>query len=88
MTLSGLINFQSYAVVVTSLDGSGNVGPASPPQCAAPQPVSDFWSRYKENGGGAGGCALEGRGGASSAPVLAGVVALAAALLRRRRRRG
>lgn len=86
LTLTGLTNGLNYVVVVTSIDGSGNVGPISePPSCKQPEPTDDYWKTYKTDGGGASGCAL---GAGPSAPVFAvGILAAAAGLARRRRRR-
>jgi hypothetical protein len=86
LTLSGLDNGVLYHVVVASFDGSGNVGPASPLQCERPGAVNDFWQAYKDDGGGASGCALD-RSGNTQAGSLAGIglLAIAAALARRRR---
>ena|GEM_PF-1015895 len=86
LTLTGLTNGVNYVVAVTSVDGSGNVGPVSTPQCAQPQPVDDFWKTYKQEGGGASGCALEGAGPVAQMPVFGAAVAAILALLRRRRR--
>ncbi len=86
LMLSGLTNGIKYHVVVASFDGSGNVGPASPLQCQSPGAVNDFWQSYKDDGGGANGCALE-RSGNTQAGAIAGIglLAAAAALARRRR---
>jgi MYXO-CTERM domain-containing protein len=89
LTLTGLTNGKNYHVVVTSIDGSGNVGPASPPQCAIPEPTSGFWKTYKSDNGSATGCALEtGDGSSRDLPIFAlGLGAVAAAFVRRRRSR-
>jgi hypothetical protein len=89
ITLTGLTNGHNYVVVVTSIDGSGNVGPVSTPQCGQPEPTSDFWKTYKPDNGSASGCALEaGDGKSSDLPLFAlGVAATAAAFVRRRRTR-
>ena len=86
LTLSGLTNGIKYHVVVASFDGSGNVGPTSALQCASPGAVNDFWQSYKDDGGGATGCALE-QSGNTQAGAIAGIglLAAAAALARRRR---
>jgi len=87
LTLTGLTNGLTYHVAVTSIDGSGNVGPVSALQCAKPGAVNDFWQSYKDDGGGASGCALESGGNAQTGSVFGlGMFAAAAALLRRRRR--
>ena len=85
LTLTGLTNGLNYVVVVTSIDGSGNVGPISePPSCKQPEPTGDYWKTYKKDGGNATGCAL---GGGAGAQVFGVGIALAAAALARRRRR-
>ena len=43
VTLGGLTNGVIYDIVVTSIDGSGNVGPASLPACGIPAAVTDFY---------------------------------------------
>jgi hypothetical protein len=87
LTLTGLTNDAIYHVAVTSIDGSGNVGPTSVLQCAKPGPVNDFWQSYKDDGGSASGCALEQGGNAQTGSVFGlGIFAAAAALVRRRRR--
>jgi hypothetical protein len=87
LTLTGLTNGVTYHVAVTSIDGSGNVGPVSVLQCGKPGAVNDFWQSYKDDGGGASGCALESGGNAQTGSVFGlGMFAAAAALLRRRRR--
>ncbi len=87
LTLTGLTNGLTYHVAVTSIDGSGNVGPVSVLQCKKPGAVNDFWQSYKDDGGGASGCALESGGNAQTGSVFGlGMFAAAAALLRRRRR--
>ena len=86
--ITGLTDGTWYNVVVAAVDGTGNVGPASPEVCDYPAPVQDFWQTYRQDGGQANGfCALEtvGAGGPSLAGV--GAVFVGAALLRRRRRR-
>jgi hypothetical protein len=89
ITLTGLTNGVSYVIVVTSIDGSGNVGPASTPQCQMPAPVTDFYKTYREASGStpSGSCTLERTGIPAQAPAsgVAFVGALAAWLRRRRR---
>ncbi len=88
-TVTGLKNGFQYDVVVAAVDNYGNVGPpSSPPVCATPAPVNDFWKIYRTDGGGAGGgfCALEAVGApAGSTVAFAGAGALVIAGLRRRR---
>jgi len=85
-----LINGHQYAVAVAAYDDDGNVGIVSNLGCQTPAPVTDFWDKYKEDGGLAGGgfCALE----APGAPVAGSVFGIGAgtalvAYGRRRRRR-
>jgi hypothetical protein len=88
-TIDGLTNGLNYVVVVTSIDGSGNVGPASTPMCQSPAPVNDFYKTYREADGStpSGSCTLEGAGIPAQAPVTVMAFAGAfAAWLRRRRR--
>ena len=89
LTLTGLTNGHNYVVVVTSIDGSGNVGPVSTTQCGQPEPTSDFWKTYKGDNGSATGCALEaGDGSSGDLPLFAlGVAVTGAAFMRRRRTR-
>lgn len=85
--ITGLQDGTWYNVVVAAVDGTGNIGPASPQVCDFPAPVSDFWQTYRKDGGQAGGfCALDtiGAGGTSLAGVA--FVVVGAALARRRRR--
>jgi hypothetical protein len=87
-SISGLVDYVTYTVVVTAVDGMGNVGPPSSEVCDFPAPVQDFWQVYEADGGGHGGyCALEtvGVGGPSLAGV-AGFFIVGGALRRRRRR--
>lgn len=90
-TISGLKNGITYYVAVAAVDGSGNIGPASNVVCDYPAPVNDFWTLYRNAGGGAGGgfCALEAAG--EPVPSTAGIAivigATALGLQRRRRRK-
>jgi hypothetical protein len=88
-TIQGLVDYVTYTVVVSAVDGMGNVGPPSAEVCDYPAPVQDFWQVYEADGGGKGGyCALEtvGVGGPSLAGV-AGVFVVAGFVRRRRKRR-
>lgn len=87
LTLTGLTNGDSYTVVVTSIDGSGNVGPVSTPACGTPQPTNDYWKTYKKDNGGALGCALESESDGNVSLFALGLAATAAAFIRRRTRR-
>jgi len=87
--IAGLVDYVSYTVVVTAVDGMGNVGPPSSEVCDYPAPIQDFWQVYENDGGGHGGyCALEtvGVGGRSLAGV-SGVFVVVGVVRRRRRRR-
>lgn len=91
--LKNLVNNVTYNVVVSSVDGFGNVGPPSQQSneqnnltCDYPAPINDFWSTYEKDGGGAGGfCSLESVGAGGESLLGAGFVFVAAAFLRRRR---
>ncbi|WP_394825170.1 hypothetical protein [Pendulispora albinea] len=85
-TVKDLVNGVQYACAVAAIDKAKNSGELSSAACGTPGPVGDFFYRYREAGGLAGGCALEG------APVTDGVVIGAASMfglaLVRRRRKG
>jgi hypothetical protein len=55
-----LANGTSYAVAVAGTDAYGNVGPLSDPICETPEVTTDFWDKYKNEGGAGGGCATAG----------------------------
>jgi hypothetical protein len=85
-----LINGHQYAVAVAAYDDDLNVGAVSNLGCQTPAPVTDFWDRYKDDGGLAGGgfCSLEAPGAPVAGSVLGlGMGAAVVALGRRRRRR-
>ena len=52
---SGLTNGQLYHFVVVSVDAFGNATPSERID-GTPQPTEDLWRRYRDDGGGAGGC--------------------------------
>jgi hypothetical protein len=89
-TITGLNNFERYAVAVSASDLVENVGPLSSVQCETPQPVKGFDEVYRLSGGTAGGagfCSLgmhsaEARSKLWPAAAFAAVVVLA----KRRRR--
>jgi hypothetical protein len=54
--ISGLDNGTTYAFAISAVDRAGNVGPASDPVCATPEPVDDFFSQYLDAGGQSGFC--------------------------------
>jgi hypothetical protein len=84
-TVSNVSNGSSYAVAVATVDSYDNVGPLSNPACVTPAPVLDFWTKYKGDGGGAGGfCALEGENPTGGVMGL-GLVFAAIAWARRKR---
>lgn len=57
-TVTGLTNFQRYAVAVAAFDLVENVGPLSLVQCSTPQPVNGFDEAYRSAGGTAGGASF------------------------------
>ncbi len=78
LKIDGLVNAQSYSVVVFGFDAAGNHSAASAAVLATPIQSDDFWTHYHNQGGrDAGGCSSE------AAPGLLGALAL----LRLRRRR-
>ncbi len=84
--IKGLTNGVHYDVVVSAVDGSGNVGPPSICVTDFPAPVNDFFKIYRQDGGQAGGsfCALEAVGQPAGAPIVGvGFGAVAFAMARR-----
>jgi hypothetical protein len=81
----GLQNKTWYGVAVAAVDQSGNVGPLSTEQCDFPDVVNDFYTQYREDGGGVG-CAF-GSGRAIGGDAACVAAALASAIAWRRRRR-
>ena len=53
--VGNLVNGQTYHFYVLSVDAYGNAT-ASPLITGTPQPTEDLWRRYRDAGGGAGGC--------------------------------
>jgi len=85
--VSGLDNGTSYAVAVTAFDAVGNESTLSTLLCGKPQPVDDFFTVYRGDGGQGGGglCTIAGVDlGAGDLGILAVVIGAAAALVRRR----
>jgi hypothetical protein len=83
-------NYDFFVFAVAAVDVLGNVGPPGAVQCGTPGPLDDFWYRYTNDGGLAGGgyCALEGVGmPAGSACMAVGVGLAGIGLWRRRRKR-
>ena len=68
LIVKGLQDGVFYNVAVAAVDGVGNVGPLSNVVCGEPVPVSDFWDRYWEAGGRAGGFCSVDRVGRASPP--------------------
>jgi hypothetical protein len=53
--ISGLVNGENYHFTVLSVDAYGNAT-ASERIDGTPQPTEDLWRRYRDAGGGGGGC--------------------------------
>jgi hypothetical protein len=86
--ITGLNNYQLYHFMVLSIDQFGNAT-ASSVVDGTPQPTEDLWRRYRDAGGGPGGCVV----GSSGLDAyerwvwsLFALTMLAAWLLRRRKR--
>ncbi len=91
-TITGLTNGVTYTVAVSAVDAFGNIGPPAinlNDGCDFPAPVNDFFTLYRNGGGGAGGlCALEAAGAPVAPTVAFGAFgAVCIGLMRRRRRR-
>jgi hypothetical protein len=86
--VTGLNNYQTYHFVVLSIDQFGNAT-ASAIVDGTPQPTEDLWRRYRDEGGGPGGCVV-GTGALDTYErwvwALFAATMLAAWLLRRRKR--
>jgi len=85
-----LINGHQYAIAVAAYDDDGNVGALSNLGCQTPEPIVDFWDKYSQDGGAAGGgfCSLKAPGAPVAGSVMGlGLGAVAVAMSRRRRRR-
>jgi hypothetical protein len=81
-----------YTVAVAGYDLSENVGAVHVIGCSAPEPIRDFWTTYRQDGGGAGGafCALDNVGAPVSSSLLCvgfGITAFTFVRRRRSRRR-
>jgi hypothetical protein len=74
-----LQNGKTYAVAVSAVDVNGNPGPLSEVVCGTPEVTDDFFTLYKEAGGGAGGCST---GQPTMVPV--GLLVLLGSLVARR----
>ena len=81
---------QLYVVAVAAIDELGNAGPLSELACATPEPVDDFFAKYRQAGGEAGGgfCSIEApRARAWHVAAALACVAAVAGVRRARRRR-
>ncbi|MFO0609745.1 MAG: hypothetical protein U0324_41690 [Polyangiales bacterium] len=89
LTVSGLANGVSYRCAVVAEDNAGNRTISAPSTCVTPVPVTDFWERYRSDGGGATiACAARpARPGARGSVAALATLSLAAAALAARRRR-
>ncbi|MET0592028.1 MAG: hypothetical protein ABW133_04965 [Polyangiaceae bacterium] len=89
-SVTGLKNFNKYAVAVASSDLVENVGTLSDVQCGVPQPVNGFDEVYKASGGSAGGesfCSVSAGSFAARGTVWPAVLALGGLMFGRRRAR-
>ena len=82
VTITGLINENTYLVRGYALDEVDNRSLASDVQTATPESADGFWATYKKDGGQEiGGC----NAGGAAVPSAIAAVAVLAAFLRRRR---
>jgi hypothetical protein len=89
--ISGLTDYQPYAVAIAANDAVGNVGPLSTIACGTPQPIVGFYEAYHTAGGTAGGNSCEmgwpaGRSHSRWIVLLAGAAVMGLILRARRRR--
>ena len=84
-----LVNGHQYAIAVAAYDDDGNVGALSNLGCQTPAPVTDFFDKYSEDGGLAGGgfCSLEAPGAPIAGPVFGLCLGTALVAYGRRRSR-
>ncbi len=83
-----LVNETKYAVALAATDSFGNVGSLGTPTCASPGETSDFWQLYRNSGGQAGGCALDGGGAPMGSMAFAGsLLGIGLSVARRRWRK-
>jgi len=78
--LSGLHNYNKYAVAVAASDLVENAGPLSKVQCGIPEPVNGFDEVYRNAGGTAGGasfCSVSLRSASARTTLWPGAVFLA-----------
>jgi uncharacterized protein (TIGR03382 family) len=88
-TITGLVNGTTYAVAVAARDNYDNVGPLSAissTSCNSPAPVDDFWTKYRQAGGAAGGN-CQASGVPASAGTFGAALAVALGLVVARRRK-
>jgi hypothetical protein len=88
LLVDGLSNGGAYRCVVVAEDLAGNRTMSAPTECVSPVPVTDFWERYRADGGGATiACAARaGSRGDAQSPLITLSLAAAALAARRRRR--
>lgn len=82
-----LQNGSTYAVAVVATDSFGNTGSPSGLKCEMPEETNDFWERYKQAGGEAGGgfCTTAAPGAGAGVAATLGPLLLAVVLVIRRR---
>jgi len=88
--VTGLNNYERYAVALVSYDLVENVGTLSSVQCGTPQPVNGFDEAYRSAGGNAddaGFCSVGLRSAAARARLWPAAVFISALALRQARRR-
>jgi hypothetical protein len=85
-TVSNLVNGRGYRCAVVAEDNAGNRRISSATQCAVPAPVTDFWERYRADGGAARPTDCSARPGSVPLRVIDSFVFVALAVLMRRRR--
>jgi hypothetical protein len=73
----GLVNGVPYTVVVYAFSKAGNRSDPSIAATGTPQPVADFWDRYRQSGGPENGGCSGGPGGALALVGTAALLALA-----------
>lgn len=84
--VTGLNNYQRYHFMVLSIDQFGNAT-ASPVVDGTPQPTEDLWRRYRDQGGGPGGCVVADSSMDPAELALLAALAVAWLLVRAQRRR-
>ena len=84
--ITGLNNYQLYHFMVLSIDQFGNATPSAIVD-GTPQPTEDLWRRYRDEGGGPGGCVVADSALEPAEVALVAALAVAWLLLRAHRRR-